>query len=126
MISQEYLIHFAKKHNLDKDEEILSLIESSYFDESLVPIAQEMMMSKFNNNSNGNEDNDSTIVNPDPFPPPPPELIQGELKLGHVFQTGDPVYLKLSSLNKNILITGAHGTGKTNIINLIIKGLLET
>lgn len=59
------------------------------------------------------------------FPYPQSEEIRGEIRLGHVVQTGDPVYLKLDSLNRNILITGAHGTGKTNTINLINKGLLE-
>jgi len=67
------------------------------------------------------------IIQNDPFfPYPNPDEIRGEIKIGHVFQTGDPVYLKPESLNKNVLITGAHGTGKTNIINVIIRGLLES
>lgn len=66
------------------------------------------------------------ILDADPyFPYPEQSDIQGEIKLGHVVQTGDPAYLKRDSLNKNILITGAHGTGKTNTINIIIQGLLE-
>jgi len=120
----EQLIQFAKKYNLDRDEEILSAIEFCLFDQTLIPQVQEMMMAKINNKNNNN--NDQTITNPDPFPPPKAEEIgEGQIKLGNVTQTGDSVYLKLDSLNRNILITGAHGSGKTNIINLIIKGLLE-
>lgn len=122
MRNPEQLIQFAKKYNLDEDEEVLSAIEFSLFDQTLISQVQEMMLAKINNRSNNNQ----TITNPDPFPPPnAKEIGEGKIKLGNVAQTGDPVYLKLDSLNRNILITGAHGSGKTNIINLIIKGLLE-
>lgn len=121
----EQLIQFAKEHNLDRDGELLSAIEFCLFDHSLVPKIQQIMMAKMNNNNNESNDN-INIVNPDPFPPPTAEEIgEGQIKLGNVTQTGDSVYLKLDSLNRNILISGAHGSGKTNIINLIIKGLLE-
>ena len=122
----EYLIHFAREHNLDDDEELSSAIEFSYFDEDLIPGVQQIMLAKLNNKiNNGNENNNGNIVSPDPISPPPPEEIQGEIRIGQVLQTGDPVFIRLSSLNKNLLITGAHGTGKTNVINLIMKGLLE-
>ena len=66
------------------------------------------------------------IMEQDPFFPYPhaEDAGDGEIRLGTVIQTGDPVYLKLDSLNKNLLIIGAHGKGKTNLINIIIKGLL--
>ena len=126
MKNPEQLIQFARRFNLDKDEEVLSAIEFCLLDQSLIPQIQEMMLAKINNNNNNDSDDNINIVNPDPFPPPKAEEIgEGQIKLGNVAQTGASVYLKLDSLNRNILIAGAHGSGKTNIINLIIKGLLE-
>ena len=83
----DQIIQFAKKYNLDRDEEILSAIEFCLLDETLMPQVQQIMMAEVNNNNNkGNNDNNN-IVNPDPFPPPRAEEIEGgEIKLGHIFQ----------------------------------------
>jgi Cdc6-like AAA superfamily ATPase len=120
----EQLIQFARMNNLENDEEVSTALEFCLLDPSLIPEVKEIMLAKINNQNNHSENSGHSIVNPDPFPPPADE-IQGDIKIGHVVQTGNPVCLKLDSLNRNILITGAHGTGKTNMINLIIKGLLE-
>jgi DNA-binding MarR family transcriptional regulator len=66
----------------------------------------------------------SNHVENDPFQPyPKPEDIGGIIKLGNVLPINYTFGLEIDQLMKNILILGAHGTGKTNVINLIIENL---
>jgi DNA-binding MarR family transcriptional regulator len=51
--------------------------------------------------------------------------INGSLRLGVSIPERYPFGLEIEQLNRNILIVGSHGTGKTNAINLIIDNLYK-
>lgn len=66
------------------------------------------------------------LIEQDPFfPYPKSEEVKGDLKLGHVIATMDSFGLEINQLQRNILISGAHGTGKTNLINVLIGNLVR-
>ena len=66
------------------------------------------------------------IVRQDPFFPfPPRERISGPIPIGVVVATGDMVGLYPEELNRGLLICGSPGTGKTNLVELVVPQLIS-
>lgn len=66
------------------------------------------------------------LVRQDPyFPYPPSDVIDGPIKVGRVIQTGDTFGLYPEELNRGLLICGSPGTGKSNLVELLIPQIIK-
>ncbi|MEM2445882.1 MAG: DUF87 domain-containing protein [Candidatus Bathyarchaeia archaeon] len=66
------------------------------------------------------------MVRQDPFfPYPPRDVIAGPIKVGLISKTREEFGLYPEELNKGLLVCGSPGTGKTNLVELIVPQVIS-
>ncbi|MEM3365673.1 MAG: helicase HerA-like domain-containing protein [Candidatus Methanomethyliaceae archaeon] len=120
MIDLEYirLLEFLRFSGRENDEELLEVIKAAIVSEDKRFLRSLTRLLEL-------EATEQLVRQDAFFPYPPRDVVKGPVRVGVVTRTKDEFGLYPEELNRGLLVCGSPGTGKTNLVELIVPQVIS-